>query len=239
MALNNININVDVESLKKSMLSDKGPPRVYSKPAPSASKPYVSHHAHNPNPRRHSTPSSAQNQMHRKPIQSAQNAKEMKQNDPKSKSNELDAPSMNEIQSRQRLNQQKAKAIQQSLLERQKRLEQEQAQLKSLNAEFESMENKLSKDVETLRGLIETINRDLAYYQSDFEWKKQQYETSKAFMDKLKERRQNLTKHLHTIIASNEQIKAGRMQELMSKLEKMKMGNKPPPDPFGGFDDKQ
>merc|ERR1711933_585453 len=101
------------------------------------------------------------------------------------------------------------------------------------------MEDKLSKDVETLRNLIEGINRDISYYGKDHEWKRKQYEESKVFMDKLSERRDNLTKHLHTIIANNEQLKAERMQTLMAKLQNMQISEDKSNNlnPFGGFEE--
>ena len=59
-------------------------------------------------------------------------------------------------------------------------------------------------------------------------------------MDKMRERRDNLTKHLHTIVASNERIKADKMQQLMLKLQNMQMNGDTnhKHDAFGGFDEK-
>ena len=214
MAVGGVNINVDVESLKESMLSDKAP------------KPIRNSHSK----------SSARSSMHKISINGSIDS--FGSND-EHKQNEFNAPSMNEIESKQRLNEQKARAIRKSLSDRQQQLEKEQNELKRLNEEFRSMEDKLSKDVETLRNLIEGINRDISYYQKDHDWKKKQYEESKMFMDKLNERRDNLTKHLHTIIASNEQLKADRMQKLMAKLENMEIGMDQAKklNPFGGFDE--
>jgi len=49
--------------------------------------------------------------------------------------------------------------------------------------------------------------------------KKKAYLESEKQLNVAKERRDNLTKHLHTIIISNESRKANRLQQLMSTLQ--------------------
>lgn len=95
------------------------------------------------------------------------------------------------------------------------------------------MENAHASDVERLRGIIETLNKDINYYGKDFQYKKQQFLESKKFMETLHLRRKNLTMHLHTIIASNEQKKSDQMSDLMMSLKKMEVKN----DFDGNIDD--
>merc|ERR1740123_2783095 len=186
MALKGVNINVDVESLKQQMLSNKAP----------KSKTDIVH-------------SSA-------PINKTV------------------------LNDQKALNEQKANALRKKLIDRQMKLKKEQQDLKELDDEFRSMEDKLSKDVETLRNLIEGINKDITYHQPDLDYKKQQYEQSKHQMQKMCDRREQLTKHLHVIIQSNEQLKADKMQKMMNKLQKIEVQSNKNNDalnPFGGFDD--
>ena len=237
-----LNIDVSVESLKKTMMEAKP-----VKP-PAQQMPHPNHsNIPNGNSRLRPVPLSAGRNQQNPKSSDLNKTNPFHVDDQKHSEKEeskLNAPSAKEIASTQRQNQQKAKAIQQSLMERQRKLQKEQNDLKLLNSEFANMEQQLSKDVERLRGIIEGINRDISWYQSDFEWKKKQYLQSKERMDKLKERRDDLTKHLHTIIANNEEIKAKKMQELMVRLQAMQTvsGDETqqtpiaPQDQFGGFD---
>ncbi|ETO12194.1 hypothetical protein RFI_25181 [Reticulomyxa filosa] len=124
------------------------------------------------------------------------------------------------------------KQVRQSLEQKTLQLQQEQLRLAKMNAELEAIEQELAKDVEKLREMIDQLSRDIAFWEEDYNTKvfflkkkgmhffliltllcekkkkkKKAYLESEKQLTSAKERRDNLTKHLHAIIISNESRK--------------------------------
>jgi len=98
-------------------------------------------------------------------------------------------------------------------------LQKEQQRLARVNDELESIEHELAKDVEKLREMIDQLSRNIAFWEEDHTSKKKAYLESEKQLTTAKERRDNLTKHLQTIIMTNESRKANKLQQLMTALQ--------------------
>jgi len=109
--------------------------------------------------------------------------------------------------------------VRQSLDEKSQQLQREQEKLGKVNAELEAIEHELARDVETLREMIDQLSRNIVLWEEDHKLKKQAYLDSEKQLTTAKERRENLTKHLHQIIVSNESRKALKLEQLMSALD--------------------
>ena len=92
------------------------------------------------------------------------------------------------------------------------------AKLAYIKSELAKLDASLTENINTLRGEIEGVGREVLYAQTEFDKREKEYLEARKQLAKVKQRKLLLTGHLDYIILTNEQDKAKKLKELEKKL---------------------
>jgi len=102
--------------------------------------------------------------------------------------------------------------------DRRRQTSQETQKLQYIQEELQKIDNLLTTDVKFLRNSIEEASVDFSEAQRRYDKAEKEFIDSKMNLFRIMERKELLTDHLCAIIEQNEMRKAGKLTELMDKL---------------------
>ncbi|GLV32039.1 Golgin RAB6 interacting [Carabus blaptoides fortunei] len=129
---------------------------------------------------------------------------------------------LDEFQARQKRieeqNRRRKELLSKALADRTKQTEEEARRLKEIQNEFKKLDVLLSNDVAILRHQIEIVSVDFMEAQKRYHRIEKEFLDAKMVLHQKLEKKEMLTEHLCAIIEKNEERKADKLNELMTRL---------------------
>ncbi|KAB0796582.1 hypothetical protein PPYR_10643 [Photinus pyralis] len=129
---------------------------------------------------------------------------------------------LNEFQERQKLieeqNKKRKELLAKALAVRTQQTKEEAQKLEKIRSEFKKLDMLLSGDVKILRHQIEIASLDYMEAEKRYYRVEKEYLDAKLALHQRMERKEMLTEHLCAVIEKNEERKAEKLNELLSKL---------------------
>ncbi|KAF2899369.1 hypothetical protein ILUMI_06812 [Ignelater luminosus] len=129
---------------------------------------------------------------------------------------------LDEFQARQKLieeqNRKKKELLMKALAAKTKQTQEEAQRLNEVREEFKKLDALLSTDVKILRKQIELASLDYMEAQKRYYRIEREFLDAKLYLHQKLEKKEMLTEHLCAIIEKNEERKAEKLNELLSKL---------------------
>ncbi|ESO00771.1 hypothetical protein HELRODRAFT_192411 [Helobdella robusta] len=117
------------------------------------------------------------------------------------------------------MNKRKKAMLCSAIYEKQKRTKAEAMKLSKIKAELDQLDQMVVSDVSMIRDRIEEASRNYLAAQRRYKAAEKEFIDSKVDLHNKCELKERLTEHLYAVIHRNEQRKADKLQELLSKLE--------------------
>ncbi|XP_972518.2 RAB6-interacting golgin [Tribolium castaneum] len=130
---------------------------------------------------------------------------------------------LDEFEARQKLieeqNRKRKELLAKALADRTRQTQEEAQRLNEIQEEFKKLDDLLSCDVKILRKQIEAASVEYMECQKKYNRIEKEFLEAKLLLHQKQEKKEMLTEHLCTIIEKNEERKAEKLNELLSKLE--------------------
>ncbi|XP_044269630.1 RAB6-interacting golgin [Tribolium madens] len=130
---------------------------------------------------------------------------------------------LDEFEARQKLieeqNRKRKELLAKALADRTRQTQEEAQRLNEIQEEFKKLDDLLSCDVKILRKQIEAASVEYMECQKKYNRIEKEFLDAKLLLHQKQEKKEMLTEHLCTIIEKNEERKAEKLNELLSKLQ--------------------